>query len=562
MGRRSRILFLSFTIVALVVTLILVAGCGTEESADLDPTKIAEYNKPGTVLVETVWTADVSFPELAIDYDALETAFINAVRDGTVSPDATTEEIATVLITELATFPELYLYATTEDRVTTMEASVYGSGFIVSDDGYVVTNAHIVKKSDEALAATMAEENAGELLQEDLAKFEEELGIDLPAEYEDYFLAAAADIYATYYTVSSPASDTSMYMVSVGDESISDAIPAEVVEVGDPMDIQEETGKDVAVLKVNKTNLPTVAMGDDKELMDGDQVLALGYPGTATFDYVLDINAELSPTLTQGTVSAKKTVSGGWEVIQSDAYTTNGSSGSPLLNMKGEAIGVNTFGAGDVNESTGEFEASPGFNFAIPATVINEFLNQANVEPAIGSLTDTYREAIDLYMDKHYSAAKEKFQEIYDANSDFPYVQDYIEQSSAKVSAGEDVSTFPAWIIIVIIVAGVILTGVIVLVVILVTRKGGKKGGTPPGAPVAATAVPAAAPSAPAPEAGPPAAETGGDAATTEMPKPEAPATEDSGAADAGGARFCSKCGNELDPGSAFCSKCGRQVNG
>ncbi|HDY69547.1 MAG TPA: trypsin-like serine protease, partial [Actinobacteria bacterium] len=423
MGRRSRILFLSFTIVALVVTLILVAGCGTEESADLDPTKIAEYNKPGTVLVETVWTADVSFPELAIDYDALETAFINAVRDGTVSPDATTEEIATVLITELATFPELYLYATTEDRVTTMEASVYGSGFIVSDDGYVVTNAHIVKKSDEALAATMAEENAGELLQEDLAKFEEELGIDLPAEYEDYFLAAAADIYATYYTVSSPASDTSMYMVSVGDESISDAIPAEVVEVGDPMDIQEETGKDVAVLKVNKTNLPTVAMGDDKELMDGDQVLALGYPGTATFDYVLDINAELSPTLTQGTVSAKKTVSGGWEVIQSDAYTTNGSSGSPLLNMKGEAIGVNTFGAGDVNESTGEFEASPGFNFAIPATVINEFLNQANVEPAIGSLTDTYREAIDLYMDKHYSAAKEKFQEIYDANSDFPYVQ-------------------------------------------------------------------------------------------------------------------------------------------
>jgi S1-C subfamily serine protease len=579
-SRRLILLTLALLLAAILVPL---AGCGDEESSELDSTKISEYNKPGTVLVETVWSADVSFPELAIDYDALEAWFINAALAGNISLEATEEEIATALVTELVTFPELYLFATTADRVTTQEASVYGSGFVVTDDGSVVTNAHIVKKSDEELATTMAEENLVDVLEEDLTNFETELGIDLPPEYEDYFINAAIDLYSAYYTVSSPTSKVSVYTVSVGDESMSDAIPAEVVEVGDPINMQEETSKDVAILKVNKTSMATVAMGDDKDLMDGDPVWALGYPDTATFDYTLDLEEELAPTLTQGTVSAKKTVSGGWEVIQTDAYTTHGSSGSPLLNSKGEAVSVNTFGAGDVSESTGEFEASPGFNFSIPATVINEFLNQANVTPALGSLTETYREAIDLYMDKHYSAAKEKFEEIRDANSEFPYVQEYIEQSAAKVSAGEDVSTFPipTWLLILLIAAGSAIG--IGIGVFLVMRSNKKKDAAAAGAgaataPAAATAPVESAPAAETPaapeaetaEAAPPAAPESTDtekmpaaeAGETVEPTAETPAPEAASKDTEGGEEhnFCAKCGQELAEGSAFCAKCGEKV--
>ncbi len=561
LSRRGK-LFLLILALLLAAVVIPLAGCGSDESADLDPTKIAEYNKPGTVLVETIWTADVSFPELALDYDALVQYIINAALDGTIPVDATEDEIAAAMVAELVTYPENYLYASTEDRVTTMETSVYGSGFVIRDDGHVITNAHVVKKSDEELAAAMAEENAGELLMQDLAAFEEELGIDLPPEYEDYFLAAAADLYATYYTVSSPKSETSVFLVAVGDKSLSDAIPAEIMEVGDPTDMNEETGKDVAVLKVNESNMPTVPLGDDTDLMDGEQVLALGYPGVATFDYNFDLESEISPTLTQGTVSAQKTMSGGWEVIQTDAYITNGSSGSPLLNMKGEAIAVNTFGVGELSETTGEYQEKAGYNFAIPATVIKEFLDKANVEPATGTLTETYHEAIDLFMDKHYSAAKEKFQEIHDANSEFPYVQDYIEQSSAKISAGEDVSTFPVpiWLLAVII-GGIVV--VVIIVIVLVVRSGGKDKGSPPQQPQASVTPPPApaapteaAPAAPAAETPP--ATTDEAAATREMPATEVPTADDAAGPEPD--RFCSKCGNEVGEGAEFCSKCGNPV--
>ncbi len=583
MGRISRVLFLSLAIVALVVTLLPAVGCG-EKSKELTPTDIGEYNKPGTILVETTWTADVTVPEITFNEDALVAYLVSLVQQGVITEDWTDEDIATEAIAELITNPQLYLAATTTDRVETMESSIYGSGIIITEDGYIVTNAHVVKASDDDLRLAMAEESAIKYLAEDLANFESELGIDLPEEYENRFLTAAASIYSDYMTVTDPVSESDMYMVSVGDQSISEPLVAEKIEVGDPINMNEDTGKDVAILKVNASNLPTVAMGDDASLRGGEQAVALGYPSAGTFNPMFDLTKDLTPTLTQGTISGRKTMEGGWEVIQTDASIAHGSSGGPLFNKKAEAIAINTFGGLEYNEQTGEYESKEGFGFAVPTTVINEFLARANVTPALGPLTVTYREGIDLFMDNHYSAAKKKFEQVRDTNSKFPYVQDYIEQATTRINAGEDVSTFPLWTLIIIVIAGVVLIGVIVLVVILVTRKGGKgTTTTPPGAQAAATVVPAAAPSPPAApdsETGPSAAEDsgaapataapapgpGGDAATTEIPKPEAPATEDSGTANAGGAggaaSFCSKCGNELDPDAAFCSKCGRQVNG
>jgi S1-C subfamily serine protease len=589
MGRRSKFLFMAIAVMALAVMLAAASGCG-KSNKELTPTDIGEYNKPGTVLVETTWTADVTVPELAFDQDALVAYLVNLAQQGVIDETWTDEEIGNEAIAELITNPQLYLVATTSDRVETMESSVYGSGIIVTDDGYIVTNAHVVKASDEDLRLGMAEQMATKYLAQDLADFESALGIDLPEEYENRFLTAAASLYSSYMTVSDPKSKSNMYLVSVGNESVSDPMVAEKIEVGDPININEDTGKDVAVLKVNGSNLPTVAVGDDANLRGGEQAVALGYPSAGTFNPMFDLTKDLTPTLTQGTISGRKTMEGGWEVIQTDASIAHGSSGGPLFNDKAEAVAINTFGGLEYNEQTGEYDTREGFGFAVPTTVINEFLERANVTPALGSLTQTYREGIDLFMDQHYSASKKKFEQVRDANAEFPYVQDYIEQSTAKISAGEDVSTFPKWILIIVIIAGVVLIGVIVLVVVLATRKGGKKT-PPPGAQTAATAAPMpptpAQPQTPAPGAetpGPadtgdtPATETpapGGDsgAATMEMLAPETPAAEDSGAAGAstagedvagasGDTRFCSKCGNELDAGSEFCSKCGKQVNG
>ncbi len=117
---------------------------------------------------------------------------------------------------------------------------------------------------------------------------------------------------------------------------------------------------DIAVLKVDRTNLPTVVLGRSTDLMIGEWVVALGNP----FAYLLG-NTE--PTVTAGVVSAtgrnilpQGTQAGLYlDMIQTDAAINPGNSGGPLVNALGEVIGVNS----SIFSNTG---GSIGLGFAIP----------------------------------------------------------------------------------------------------------------------------------------------------------------------------------------------------
>jgi serine protease Do len=92
----------------------------------------------------------------------------------------------------------------------------------------------------------------------------------------------------------------------------------------------EAKGLDLALLKINRPGkLPTVALGNTKSLQVGDNVYAIGTP----------LGEENQSTFTAGMVSA---IRGEGRVIQHNAAINKGNSGGPLLNEKGEVIGVNT----------------------------------------------------------------------------------------------------------------------------------------------------------------------------------------------------------------------------
>ncbi|MHB1389662.1 MAG: hypothetical protein ACYCXF_00280 [Thermoleophilia bacterium] len=61
---------------------MLLTGCGSEQSKTLDPPKIAEYNKPGTVYIETLWKADVTVSNLTINEQALTNKILAMVAAG------------------------------------------------------------------------------------------------------------------------------------------------------------------------------------------------------------------------------------------------------------------------------------------------------------------------------------------------------------------------------------------------------------------------------------------------------------------------------------------------
>ncbi len=167
------------------------------------------------------------------------------------------------------------------------EAST-GSGFIISADGYVVTNAHVVEGAEEIIV-TLADRR------------------ELPAEL------IGADIRS-----------------------------------------------DVAVLKTQGTDLPTVRIGDPTKLKVGQWVLAIGSP--FGFDY----------TATQGIISSlgRNLPSGNYTpFIQTDAAVNPGNSGGPLFNLDGEVIGVNS----QIYSRTGGYQ---GVSFAIPIDIAMDVVDQ------------------------------------------------------------------------------------------------------------------------------------------------------------------------------------------
>ncbi|MBI4277674.1 MAG: trypsin-like peptidase domain-containing protein [Armatimonadetes bacterium] len=89
---------------------------------------------------------------------------------------------------------------------------------------------------------------------------------------------------------------------------------------------------DVAVLKINASNLPVLPFGDSGTVRQGQDILILGYPGGVGTEVV---------SVTRGIVSA---VRAGW--IQTDAVMAPGNSGGPAIDRQGRVIGLATFGIG------------------------------------------------------------------------------------------------------------------------------------------------------------------------------------------------------------------------
>ncbi|WP_058187246.1 S1C family serine protease [Terracidiphilus gabretensis] len=110
---------------------------------------------------------------------------------------------------------------------------------------------------------------------------------------------------------------------------------------------------DLALLQINAPNLQPVTLADSTDLAVGQKVYAIGNP------------FGLSGTMTRGIISSIRSIRGGEgapieDAIQTDAAINPGNSGGPLLNSRGEVIGINTMIA-----SNGA-EQSSGIGFAIP----------------------------------------------------------------------------------------------------------------------------------------------------------------------------------------------------
>jgi S1-C subfamily serine protease len=126
--------------------------------------------------------------------------------------------------------------------------------------------------------------------------------------------------------------------------------------------VGSDKGHDLALLQINAPNLQPVTLSDSSDLVVGQKVYAIGNP------------FGLNGTMTRGIISSIRSIRGPEggpieDAIQTDAAINPGNSGGPLLNSRGEVIGINTLIA-----SNGA-EQSSGIGFAIPVNTAKAVLD-------------------------------------------------------------------------------------------------------------------------------------------------------------------------------------------
>ncbi|MCA1593684.1 MAG: Do family serine endopeptidase [Acidobacteria bacterium] len=180
---------------------------------------------------------------------------------------------------------------------------------------------------------------------------------------------------------------------------------------GEVVGIDDET--DLAVVRVKSArDLPFVKLGNSDDALVGDWVLAIGSP------------FGLEQTVTAGIISTKERLTPGassfQRFLQTDAAINRGNSGGPLVNMRGEVIGVNS----QIATSTGDYN---GIGFALPSNIADSVFRQ------ITSVGKVRRGYLGIFLDP----IKPEFARVYNLpDTKGAIIRDIADAQSPAAKAG------------------------------------------------------------------------------------------------------------------------------
>jgi putative serine protease PepD len=143
-----------------------------------------------------------------------------------------------------------------------------------------------------------------------------------------------------------------------------------------------DEGKDLAIIQISGFDLPPVELGNSNETKVGEPVIAVGSP------------QELQGTVTAGVVSAVREDpgGGGFKAIQTDAAANPGNSGGPLVNSRGQVIGV----------VSAKLRGSEGLTFAVPINYVRGIMNNLQKPMSLDAMRASLAGAPDVFKSSNY----------------------------------------------------------------------------------------------------------------------------------------------------------------
>ena len=152
-------------------------------------------------------------------------------------------------------------------------------------------------------------------------------------------------------------------------------LPATVVKSSPPVSGEMMSAQDLALLRLEAADMPTLQLADSASLQIGDRIHIVGFPTVVLAHELLNATAKMEASVTSGAVSGFRQDRANQAVIQIDAPVAAGNSGGPALNDAGDVIGVLTF----VAVASDSERTVQGFNFIIPSAAVSKFLDNTAV---------------------------------------------------------------------------------------------------------------------------------------------------------------------------------------
>ena len=237
------------------------------------------------------------------------------------------------------------------------ESSATGTGIILSSDGYIITNAHVIQTE----------------VQEYVNNNSNNFGNNRYNDYNDIFEYFFGNGRGGSYQTSTKNADKVTIVLS-NDENTE--YEAEIIGA--------DENSDLAVLKIDATGLSAATMGNSSDLAVGDYVVAIGNP-----------LGQLGGTVTDGIISAlarQVTVEGkSMTLLQHNAQISPGNSGGGLFNSNGELIGI-------VNAKDSATEVE-GIAFAIPINNVLDIIDDLKTYGYVKGKVDLGMELTDITSD-------------------------------------------------------------------------------------------------------------------------------------------------------------------
>lgn len=294
----------------------------------------------------------------------------SSVVSSLLSPAASSNgELTTKQIVEKVSPSVVGVHSTFETSTGTSSGT--GTGIVLSSDGYIITNAHVVQ--------TEVSEYVNNNNQGGGNNYGNGFGNDFGGYGDIFRYFFGNNIGGSYQTTTKNANKVAI-VLSNDDET---EYEAEIIGV--------DTNSDLAVLKINAENLTPAEFGNSDDLTMGSKAVAIGYPlglGLSVSEGIVSgLNRTIDVELSGGG-SASMTL------IQTDAAINPGNSGGPLINEYGQVVGITSSKLVD--------SSVEGLGFAIPMTdampLISELMNNGFiVTPQIGITGTNVNSAVMRY---------------------------------------------------------------------------------------------------------------------------------------------------------------------